>query len=293
MSFPSADEFAAITLIDYNPSTLWWTVQVQTSIASPYSLESPSLVFLTGTLSQRTPAVSISGCSTVGSYCVQTITYTYPQGSVSDPCLALFGQDRHTFSVICSTPSCPAPAYFNITLTLNTGNACPATDYITFSETSLASYGEPTLTTPSTSFTINDDAYFGASVQTTEALISSRTLKPNSVCFKPASGPCFYVNYTLLPAVSGKDPVFVVDLNNPDNAAYFNNITSPTQFTVSAVVQVNFVGAKGLLKNVPQAQSVQTVSQAMIEPAGDQTMSAASCVMPILGLCLIIIAMLL
>jgi hypothetical protein len=286
VSFPSADAFAAITFIDYNPAPLVWTVQVQSSIASPYSLGSPSLAFLTGSLTQRTPAVSVTACTEVGTYCVQTISYTYPQGTVSDPCFGLTGQDRHTFSVTCSTPSCPATADFNVTLTLNTGNACPATDFITFSETSLAAYSDSSLSTPSTSFTINDDVWFGASVQTSDALISSRTLKPNSVCFQPSYGTCFYATYTIASATAGKDPVFVVDLNGPGNAEYFNNITEPTQFAVSVVVQVSFVGAKGLLKNVPQSQTVQMVSHAIIG-ASDSAMSVSSLVAPFFSLCFV------
>jgi len=292
VSFPDSDAYAAITFIDYDPSTLLWTVQVQTTLSSPYYLSVPSLVSLTGNLAQRTPSVSITPCTTIGSTCVQTITYTYPQGSVSDPCVGLSGIDKHSFSVSCTTASCPSSGNFNVSLSLNTGDACPATDIIEFSQSSLTAYSEPTLAIPASSFTINDKIYFGASVQTNEALISSRTLRPNSVCFLPSNGPCFYPTYSVAAPTSGKDPVFVVDLKDAWNAAYFENSTEVTLFTVSAVVEVDFVGAKGLLKNVPQSQSVQTVTHAVIDPTSE-TLSPASMVAPVVSLCLLLLAILL
>jgi len=292
VSFPAADAFAAITFIDFDPSSQLWTVVLQTSIANPYYLGSPSLVSLTGSLAPRTPSVSVTPCSMAGIYCVQTVTYTYPQGSASDACLGLVGLDRHSFSVSCTTSACPSTAPVNVTLQLNTGNACPATDFVTFSQTSLDSYSDASLSTPTDFFTLNDNAYFGATVQTAEALISSRSIKPNSVCFQPPSGPCFYVTYSVLPSIGGKDPVFVVDINGPGNADYFNNVTTPTQFAVSATVQVSFVGAKGLLKNVPQTQSVQTVSQALIEPARDPVMSESSSATPVALMCFLLVLLL-
>jgi len=71
----------------------------------------------------------------------------------------------------------------------------------------------------------------------------------------------------------------MVDLSGAGNLGYFSNITTPTQFTVRATIQVTFVGAKGLMKNVPQTQTVQTVSQAMI---GHPTVSAGSVITPTL-----------
>jgi len=125
-------------------------------------------------------------------------------------------------------------------------------------------FADASLSVPQDNFLIEDVAYFGASVQSTQARIESRTLKPNSVCFQPEGGQCFYVAYSVLPSSNGKEPVFAVDLAAPGNDVYFSSIEEPTTFTVKSTVLVDFVGAKGLNKRAPSTQSVQTVATAVI-----------------------------
>jgi hypothetical protein len=290
VNFPAANAFAALTSIDYSPDTLLWTITVLTSVNSPYSLTAPVAALYSGNLEQRAPTVSVSGCNTVGSACVQTITYTYPQGGASDPCFGLFGIDLHTFALQCSTAACPAPNLLNVTLSLNTGNACPVTDDIDFSEASLHSYSNAGLSNAKDTFSVIDVVYFGASVQSTEALISSRTLKAGSVCFLPPSGTCFYPEYTILSSSNGKDPVFSVDFTAPGNAAYFGSITTPTAFDIKATVVVNFAGANKSMKkaahSAPHAQTVETVAKAII---GGQA-NSSNIASPFLMLVLVLLA---
>lgn len=65
-------------------------------------------------------------------------------------------------------------------LTLNTDDSCPIVNDIQFSVATLGSYSNSSLTTVKTDFSANDIAYFGASIESTNASIAG--LSVQSVC---------------------------------------------------------------------------------------------------------------
>eukprot|EP00027_Filamoeba_sp_ATCC50430_P016266 CAMPEP_0168568732 /NCGR_PEP_ID=MMETSP0413-20121227/15740_1 /TAXON_ID=136452 /ORGANISM="Filamoeba nolandi, Strain NC-AS-23-1" /LENGTH=988 /DNA_ID=CAMNT_0008601099 /DNA_START=9 /DNA_END=2975 /DNA_ORIENTATION=- len=293
ISFPSAGLAATITFVDYNPSDDRWVVHVATEVdASYYISNSSSVASVTSTLASlnRVPTLQVSPCTINGLTCSQTLTYTFPQGTAPDACLGLVGSVVTDINIGCAVGSCAPTNISQLALQLDTADSCPITDTIDFSIAALYSFRDAALAFDTTIFDNNDIAYFGADVQSTEAIIQSRSVKSGSVCFKNGTAPCVPVQYTTLTSTNGKDPVFSVNFADPANQAVFGGIVDPTAFTVKATIQVSFAGAKGLhVKNIPSSQTVDLSLSTYMQP--DQ--SASTKMLPAFSLCIMLLAFIL
>jgi hypothetical protein len=309
VTFPAAGLAAAITYVDYNPGTDLWVVKVTTAVDANYYISNSSSVnSVTSTLStlSRVPSLNVSPCTINGLLCNQYLTYTFPKGSSLDACQGLFGNVATLVDVQCAVGSCASTNTSIVTVQLDTGDSCPVTETIDFDVASLTSYQDSSLTTVQYLFDSNDIAYFGVDLQTSEAVISSRTIKTGSVCFQQGSGSCVSVQYSILASpVNGKDPVFAVNFGAAANQAIFGGVLSATPYTVRAVVQVSFAGAKGLhMKNMPTSQTVDLAFQAFVQAApspspipaspspATEVMSSAIVMVPTLSLWVILVAFL-
>jgi len=92
---------------------------------------------------------------------------------------------------------------------LNLGSACPITDVIDISTSSLEAFTDDTFSSQSSVFAASSIAYFGATVDSLDAVILSKQLQ--SVCFVHNGGSCQNLDFTLESSVS-LDPAFSVNL---------------------------------------------------------------------------------
>ena len=160
-----------------------------------------------------------------------------------------------------------------IGIEINNADSCGIVNTIQFSTATLSVYADASLTIPKTQFAASDIAYFGATIQSTNATLTGFSL--NSVCFSLNNGPCQTVVATNMAPIAGKNPVFAVNLAQ---TRYFTTQTSLQTFSVSATVGVTWNGGKRDVSvgrvNVDSMISVEA-SQDMTD---DQVFSATSLV---------------
>jgi hypothetical protein len=125
---------------------------------------------------------------------------------------------------------------------------------VNFTETTLDSFADSALTLANTKFTMTQIAYFGMRIQAAQRQITSRSVRPNSVCFQIGAGDCQGVEYSVIPSAFGMDPAFSVDFSASGNVNALESIVaSPTQdhyYTVNAIVDVGFADSNGAVQPV-------------------------------------------
>eukprot|EP00027_Filamoeba_sp_ATCC50430_P016229 CAMPEP_0168568304 /NCGR_PEP_ID=MMETSP0413-20121227/15502_1 /TAXON_ID=136452 /ORGANISM="Filamoeba nolandi, Strain NC-AS-23-1" /LENGTH=511 /DNA_ID=CAMNT_0008600623 /DNA_START=135 /DNA_END=1666 /DNA_ORIENTATION=+ len=267
---------AAITLIDYDPASTpeKWVIQATTSIQSPFKLTNPTVISASGEISSesrfQTGSESISvvgGCANNTDDCYQRISLGFVAGSAPDACNGLSGSVTVRLNVTCSDgagAACPllGGETVQVVLSLSTSDACPVTEQITFTTSTLESFSNAAATNSRTSFITNQIAYFGANVQAANAMISGRSIKPNSVCFQIGSGTCQPVDFTVLSPQNGKDPIFSVDFSDNNSTFGFLDLAGASSqiFSVHATVEVDFSGvSKKKSAHKPQGEAIKEV----------------------------------
>jgi len=268
VTVPDVNIFAAITLIEYEASTQQWVVFLQTLLQFPYQISAIPQHYLSGLLAKygRLNSSSLStveGCDSASSQCQQNIVYTFVQGTASNACEGLEGGiittanitcDSSLSAAQCSTYMATINPQVNISLQLHTGDGCTVVEQIEFSQASLSSFADSAVTLPTSNFDIQDTAYFGATVESLQAPISSRSVKDGSVCVRRGS-TCIPVTYHTLAPSGGKEPVFSISFMERNNAAAFGE----GSFTVEATIEVTFAERKRTLKMyAPQQLGLNT-----------------------------------
>jgi hypothetical protein len=177
-----------------------------------------------------------SGCQNNTQVCTQI------QAASFTDCSPLSGTFIFTYGVVCdvSEPDCVPPVGTAIvSTTINTGSSCPVTHTISFSSLSLSSFADSGATDAQAAFNDNSIGYFGADIQSDEAVIVSRTV--TSVCLQyHGVGTCVPVNFNDEPSVNGLDPVFSVDMSQ----TLAISTATGQSWTLSATIAVQFEGAK-------------------------------------------------
>ncbi len=148
------DLLALLSFLDFNPSADEWTVKFRTSIQAPFKLVNPTVNSVSGQLltdnRYKTASLgvsSISACNNNSLDCMQEGTLQFVKGTALASCDALSGVLSLVFDLACqegSTVACPllGGETVTLTLTLDTGDACPAVDNIIFDVTTLAPFSD-------------------------------------------------------------------------------------------------------------------------------------------------------
>jgi hypothetical protein len=268
---------SALTGVSFDPSSTpeKWTVTFQTSVQAPFKLSNPTLFSVTNQLLSDERyingshlLVDLSQCNNNSLDCTQQVSVNFGQGLAGDACDALAGNITLQFEVTCSEGlgiNCPiqTPEIALVTVILQTGDSCPVTEQIRFTVTNITAYGDAAVTRLQTSFLTSATVYFGADVQTDQAVISSRLVKSNSVCISLSTNTlqCTPVNYTVEASAGGKDPVFAIAFSQ--NSAIFgaldSGVASSEYYVVKATIQVFF--EETTKRNSPEEMEVSFIQQ--------------------------------
>ena len=155
-----------------------------------------------------------------------------------------------------SGATCPAiNTYVNIGIEINNAESCGVINQIDFSLKSLSTFEDSALTVPKTQFAASDIAYFGATIQSTNATITGLTL--TSACMSWNGQPCVNIAVTNLANTGGYSPVFAVNLAQ---TRYFTSDTSLQTFTVKAVIAVTWANGKRETTQTARANIQSTVA---------------------------------
>jgi len=266
----------ALVNVDSSPSNNNWAIGISIDNPPPFKLFPHSIQFGTSGLEgrvQNDSAVLVdgAGCTNNSQSCQQT------QKLAFIGCEPIIGNVTFTYNVVCNDPSssCVPPSdVVTVTSMLQTGSGCPIAHTIGFSVANLASFADSGLTQPQATFNDDQTAYFGADIQSTEAVITSFDV--HSVCIQLLSGniSCVPVTVQTLPPVNGYNPVFSIDMSQTTLASR----QSGQVFIIEATIDVQFEGEKRSIFSQPAGlrSSVQILKPQVISPATPAKKSSSS-----------------
>jgi hypothetical protein len=237
---------SAIVLLNYTDSSNTWKVQIQTYTAAPYKLSAPIIsadgeINADGRLAGSTTIQNLGPCNSNSEGCAQLIT-TYLSG-----CNALSGDIFANVTPVCSGAignTCPAiDSTSLIRATVNTDNSCQAVATINVQTLQLTPFHDNTLQLAQVFFHASDIAYFGAHINSTDAIIATKTLEYVCMIFNPThtnSDRCINVTFATIASTNGKDPAFSINL--AETRAFTQSISTET-FEVVATVGLTWSDA--------------------------------------------------
>jgi hypothetical protein len=237
---------SAIVLVNYTDSLSSWKVQIQTYTAAPYKLSAPFItangeIFADGRLSGSTNIQDLSACDSNLEGCSQLITFYLSN------CAALDGNIFANVTPICSGgigSTCPAIiGQSSIEASINTDNACQAVAVINVQTLNLLPYHDASLALAQAFFHASDIAYFGAHINSSDAIIATKTLESVCLILNPnhtSADVCTNVTFITIASTNGRDPAFSINL--AETRAFTSAIDSQT-FDVVATVGLTWSDA--------------------------------------------------
>lgn len=184
--FGSRITFGRVVSQSFNPATLQATLQILTSVQSPYQLRTPVLAAVSGFTTTVAPTVAESGQPTIAvcngtSPCTQYWTVTVARSNPCNPSpstltnagwsLTFTVGCHSSFSGSCSTP---APDNDGVSFDTTSDNFCPVLVDTVASSATLNVFSDAALTVPQTIFVFGARSYFRAVVNSPIALAAMR-----------------------------------------------------------------------------------------------------------------------
>eukprot|EP01117_Protostelium_nocturnum_P012554 TRINITY_DN4622_c1_g1_i1.p1 TRINITY_DN4622_c1_g1~~TRINITY_DN4622_c1_g1_i1.p1 ORF type:complete len:583 (-),score=81.40 TRINITY_DN4622_c1_g1_i1:47-1795(-) len=246
-------QFTGVSKIEYVVSTNKWQFELTSLTQSPYQLENTYYPINTYNSRVDVYSMQVSQCTLQNSVCRQKISFT------ANGCSALQMVIQPFLYVTCRNQSCnEVPVEIVPQFTIQTGDSCPIQSISNLFNISMASFGDSQLTSPQSSFSLGQSAYFLVSMSSSSQIL---LVSIDRVCVtlgQSLSESCnsqnsvpFLTNNNTLPQgtfAQSSFSILVSDVRSKWNVLGGNNMTQVGVQAELSVVYGNNLGKRSTIK---------------------------------------------